>query len=172
MAVKILGSAIIMAASVGFGFYLSGRDTYRCCELMQMKKALNILVSEIRFSNALSEAAINVSDRVNGAVSHLFAAFGASLAQRAQGTVLEFWENSITAVKARSYFTDDDFEMFLNLGKTFGYLDKQMQIDAICLVIGQIDGEYALLSQKRDQNKKLYLNLGALGGLAVVITLL
>jgi stage III sporulation protein AB len=139
---------------------------------MQMKKALRVLVSEIRFSNALGEAAKNVSERVNGAVSHLFAAFGANLAHKAEGSASVFWENNLAAIKERSYFTDEDFEMFLQLGKTFGYLDKQMQTDAINLVINQIDGEYALLTERRDKNKKLYFNLGALGGLAVVIALL
>lgn len=172
MLLKIIGAVVVMAASVGMGFYFAGRDGYRLSELAQMKKALTVLVSEIRFSNALEEAAYNISERTTGVVSKIFESFGSHISEKNGDGICAVWESVLATGKRESYFSDEDLDMFLSLGRTFGYLDKEMQIDSIGLVIGQIDNESKILIEKREKDKRMYMNLGILGGLALVIMLL
>lgn len=172
MLLKIIGAAVVMMASVGMGFYYAGRDGYRLSELAQMKKALTVLVSEIRFSSQLEEAALNISERATGVVAKIFASFGTCIREKSGEDLCNLWEYVLVSFKRESYFSDEDLDMLFALGRTFGYLDKAMQIDSIGLVISQIDGESNLLIEKREKNKRMYMNLGILGGLALVIMLL
>lgn len=172
MLYKILGAVAVMAASIGTGYYFAGKDGYRLSELAQMKKALTVLLSEIRFCAALPEAAKNVSERTVGHVSLIFDAFAGFLNKRDGCDVQSAWESALGTDKRLSYFLAEDWDMLMALGKTFGYLDKEMQIDAISLVISQIIAETELLIKKREKNKKMYMNLGILGGLALVTILL
>jgi stage III sporulation protein AB len=61
--------------------------------------------------------------------------------------------------------------MLNGFGKTLGYLDKELQMNAIKHTVGYIDGKIASLQLNCEKNKRMYLNLGVLGGLLLAVVL-
>jgi stage III sporulation protein AB len=76
MLLRILGILLIMAGSVGIGFYYSAKEGYRVQDLLEFKKALMILSSEIEYMRStLSEACANIAKRTGLGISPIFAEF-------------------------------------------------------------------------------------------------
>jgi len=65
-----------------------------------------------------------------------------------------------------------DIEQFMSLGSSLGYLDGEMQLNGIEMVISYIDMVTEELKVSSDKNKKMYRSLGVLGGILIVIVLL
>lgn len=169
MILKACGSILLFASCSALGFYMGSRESFRINELGQMKKALTILLSEIEFNNLLPEAAENISCHTRGVISALFLKFSENLLKKDGTDIPVIWAQTLKDIKAKSYFTSEDIEAFADLGNTFGYMDKKMQVNNIKLVLEYIESETEILYKRRDKNKKMYQSLGILGGLLLVI---
>ncbi|GHU50375.1 hypothetical protein AGMMS49975_01270 [Clostridia bacterium] len=172
MVAKIIGGALVLISCVFGGAYMSMRSSFRANELESLRRAFLILISEIEFSNPLREACQNVAERVPCAASKIFAAFADLIQEQDGSRACDLWERAVRAHAGGSQLSPSDAEMLLSFGKTFGYLDTTMQLNNIGLALKYIDNETTLLSEKSSNDKKLYLNLGVLGGLMLVIVLI
>lgn len=167
---KIAGSVMILTASVLGGLYASGLDSFRIHDLNEMKKALTILKSEIGFAaSPLSEALKNIAARTERPVNSIFTRLAERLDERCGESVSELWSWSVRHNKTRTYYTDEDLECLYSFGKTLGYLDKNMQIAAIEILIETINGKVDMLNAAAVKNRQMYRSLGILGGLLAIV---
>lgn len=173
MILKIIGSIFIIGASSVLGFYYAGKETFRINDLSEMKRAMLILISEIEYSmNTLPEAVKNISSKINKPVSYFFDYFYNRLSERGINSIDEIWSESIDTNKNKTYFDSEDIECFKSFGSTLGYLDKNMQINNINMVIEYIDYKIEFINNSVQKNKKMYQSLGLLGGMLITIILL
>ena len=170
-AIKILGMILTLAASTALGMYIASLGTFRRQDLLEFKKALLILKSEIEYIAApLPEAMENIAMRTVAPVSPLFSHYASALMRNESGeTAYRLWLASINACKKGSFLKDEDYEVIGNFGKTLGYLDKKMQIDSIRFTMDYIDGKAEELKESSTKNQRMYRSLGVIGGILLLV---
>jgi stage III sporulation protein AB len=159
-----------MAGSIGMGIYFSEKEKFRVQDLLEFKKAFLILSSEIEFMRAtLSEACANIAKRTAHGVSKIFSNYSLLLRDGEGETAYRLW---LTALENQNTFlAPEDRTIIEDFGKTLGYLDKQMQKNAIDHAVAYIDEKTAALQKQSDKNKKMYRGLGVIGGLLIAVVL-
>ena len=171
MLVQAGGAILILGASIMWGVFMAAKNYYRIKDLREMKRAFSILISEIDYGQTpLSEAAINISHKCAQPVRSIFKNFGEGLLGKVD--VSSLWSESIDAVSDESYFLSEDLEIFKSFGKTLGYLDAEMQVRNIEMQLDHINHKIGEIEKIKDKARKMYLSLGALGGLMTIVALL
>ena len=169
--IKILGMIITLLASAALGYYFSNLPVFRRQDLLEFKKALLILKSEIEYVAApLPDAMANIAARTTLPVSRLFAFFAESLKHNENGeTAYRLWMTAIGEHKQQIFLNEDDWEVMGNFGKTLGYLDKQMQVDSIHFTMDYIDSEITQVQENIGKNQRMYRSLGVIGGILLLV---
>ncbi|MCL1842572.1 MAG: stage III sporulation protein AB [Defluviitaleaceae bacterium] len=170
MFLRVAGTLLIMAGSVGLGMYYAAKESFRVQDLLEFKKALLILSSEIEYMRStLAEACANIAKRTGLGVAPIFEHFSQLLAGGEGETAYRLWLTAMDAGREGIFLAAEDFVVLEDFGKTLGYLDKQMQKNAINYAVSYIDEKAAALQAQSDKNKKMYRSLGAIGGLLITI---
>ncbi|MCL2399236.1 MAG: stage III sporulation protein AB [Defluviitaleaceae bacterium] len=169
--IRVIGVALTLVASGVLGLYLSGLGKFRLQDLLEFKKALLILKSEIEYvATPLPEAMANISVRTTKPISLIFEHYSQSLKNNSEGeTAYQLWIASIKIHKQKSFLKDDDWEIIENFGKTLGYLDKQMQVDTITFTTDYIDAQVSKLQEINEKNQRMYRSLGVVGGILLLV---
>jgi len=166
---RIAGTLLVMAGSVGIGFYLSAKERFRVQDLLEFKKGFMILSSEIEHMRcALPTACANISKRTSGGVSGVFARF-AEILNDGDETAYQAW--LVAMQNSEIWLAAEDRTILEDFGKTLGYLDKKMQQNAIDHVVAYIDEKTAQLSAQSAKTTRMYRSLGAVGGLLLAVVL-
>ncbi len=170
MIIKIIGMVVVFCTVSFAGIYYGNLDGFRIADLLEMKKALAILKSEIEFAmTPLPEALLNIGQRTKKPISGIFLALEEFIHLRRNESICDLWEESLLQHEKQSYFTKEDITQLTLFGKTLGYLDKNMQIHNISMATDYINSKITLLNQTRYKNKRLFQSLGVLGGLLLVV---
>jgi len=172
MLLKILGAMAVVAGCAGLGFYIAAKEGFRIRELLEFKKSLLILASEIEYKkNPLNTACENIANRTEGIVAKLYENYSVLLAESQGETAYRLWMLALENMQKKSFYTAEDIAVFDSFGKTLGYLDKPMQLNAINYSINCIDEKVAALQAAGDKNKRMYRSLGAIAGLLIIVLL-
>jgi stage III sporulation protein AB len=167
-----MGALVIGAAGAALGYYYSNLEKYRIQDLLEFKKAMLILSSEIEYMRtALPEAAGHIAHKTDNPVSDVFSCFAVLLENNGPNTSYQLWTQALERQKKRSFLAEEDWVALNGFGKTLGYLDKQMQLNAIRLTVDYIDAKVTLLQTGSGKNERMYRSLGVLGGLLVAVVL-
>lgn len=173
MILKIIGAVIIVLSSTLIGFFYSRKEEYRINDLNEMKRAFTILISEIEYaSNSLPESMINISNKTENPISKILIDFAENLNKKDGQTIQQLWTEAVIRNKNDTYFIDEDLENIKSFGSTLGYLDRNMQINNINIMIDYINKKTDTLSEISIKNKKMYRSLGILGGMIIAIILI
>ncbi|MCL2203078.1 MAG: stage III sporulation protein AB [Defluviitaleaceae bacterium] len=172
MLMQLIGAMAVVGGAAALGFYYAALETQRTLDLLEFKKALLILSSEIEYMRTpLPAAAVNIGKRVQRWVEPMFTRFGELLAQGEGETAYRLWMQAIGEVKEQTRLSEEDWAVVEGFGKTLGYLDKEMQRNAIEYTLSYIDEKAVALQTQADKNKKMYRSLGVVGGLLLVVVL-
>ena len=171
MAIRIIGMLLTVASSAALGLYLSNLGIFRQKDLLEFKRALLILKSEIEYiATPLPEAMANISEKLRCPMDGLFADYSKLLKSNAKGeSAYHLWQSAIESHKRAMFLKDDDIEIIESFGKTLGYLDKQMQIDSIRNTLDYIDVQVSSLQESNEKNKRMYRSLGLIAGLLLLV---
>jgi len=172
MLLRLIGSLAVILGCAGLGMYYAAKEGFRIRELQELKKALLILASEIEYMRApLNLACQNIAKRTEGVISTLFSNFAQLLSNNEGETAYQLWTNAVSSIKAKTFMTAEDFSIIDGFGKTLGYLDKQMQQNAIDFAISYIDEKVATLQTQGNKTKRMYRSLGIIAGLLITVVL-
>jgi len=172
MLLRLAGALAVIGGCIGLGLYYAAKESYRTSELLEFKKALLILSSEIEYKRSpLAVACQNIAKRTNSVVGNLFSIFSESLTTGESETAYRLWVSAAESVKEASHMHNEDWDIIEGFGKTLGYLDKNMQQNAIDYAINYIDEKSAELHLQGDKNKRMYRSLGVISGLLVTVVL-
>lgn len=171
--IKLLGSAMIVAASGLGGIAVAGNYSRRPKELRSIRSALQMLETEISYgATHLQEALSLVADRCDQKnVARIFSGTAAELSARSGLTAAQAWEKSIQGYYGESTLKSQDLLILRNLGLSLGISDREDQIKHLRLAMEQIAAEKARAEEEAARNVKLWSYLGFLGGFLVVIVL-
>ncbi|MCL2873874.1 MAG: stage III sporulation protein AB [Defluviitaleaceae bacterium] len=170
---NITGIVLIMVSTGLIGLYYSNVDGYRISDLLEFKRAISILQSEIEYTGTpLSEAASNVALRTNGSVSRIFERLSELVVTNRQDSMADIWKTAFLPAVDEAYFSKKDVEQFLEFGNALGYLDSNMQLKNITLLLDYIENRIDELNATKIKNRKMYSSAGVLTGLLIVVILI
>lgn len=149
------------------GKYLSKKYVYREKELNEMKSALNVLKSKIKFTySPIGEIFEEISKNTSKNIAMIF-----SLAKEKMNriTANQAWEEAIE--EANINLTKEDKQTLKTLSKLLGQTDVEGQVSQIDVTQKFLEIQMKEAHEQRQKNEKLYSKLGITIGLAIVIIL-
>lgn len=167
---KAAGILMILTAGAGLGFGGSYELSLREKSLQQILLMIRWLKGEILSSHAsLHDAFESVSRRMPG----LYGEFLKKTAERmetSQGMQFaELYRNCAMETVGKLPLAEKEWEMFLALGGTLGYLDLDMQKKQLEFYEDEFGHSMENLRAEMPAKKKVYQSLGVMGGILLVI---
>lgn len=152
---KFIILGIILFLSSYIGIILSNKYKNRLIELKEIKKALNIFETKIKYTYApVPEIFKDISDNLTNNVGEIF--LNASNKME-NDTAQNSWRQAVE--EAKTNMNKDDLEVIKDLGKLLGKTDIEGQISQIELTDKFIDKNIENAEKEYLKNNKLYKTL-------------
>lgn len=158
---------IILVSCSLIGRYLSKKYVIRVKELEEMKNALNMFKSKIKFTyEPIPEIFEEIAKNTSKTVGQVF-----QLAKEKMenNTANVAWEEAIE--ESENNFTKEDKYVIKTLSKLLGQTDVEGQTSQIEITQKFLETQLKEAQIQREKNEKLYSKLGTTIGLAIVIIL-
>ena len=158
---------IILVACSLIGRYLSKKYIIRVNELEEMKNALNMFQSKIKFTyEPIPEIFEEIAQNTSRSIGQVF-----SLAKEKMQTSTAniAWEEAIE--ESQNNLTKDDKYVLKTLSKLLGQTDVDGQTSQIEITQKFLETQLKEAQEQKEKNEKLYSKLGTTIGLAIVIIL-
>ena len=165
--IKYISLLGVFCISFYIGNCISKKYILRLTELKDLKNALNIIESKIRYTyEPLSDIFIQTSKMVSKNISQIFVQASENMKKV---NAEEAWNKSIETNVTNLNL--EDLESVQNFGKMLGKTDKEGQISRIELTKVFIEMQIDKAKIEEEKNSKMYKTLGIIVGLAFVIIL-
>ncbi|QFT89750.1 stage III sporulation protein SpoAB [Bacillus sp. THAF10] len=169
--IKILGAALILAATTWVGFEAARHLMERPRQLRQLKVALQSLEAEIMYGHTpLADAARNISKQLEKPLSWFFEGFSYKL-DKSSLTVREAWQESLEDIWTSTAYKNAELEIMKQFGETLGQHDRYTQQKHIQLALTHLEREELDARDKQSRYERMIKSLGVLSGLLLVILL-
>lgn len=158
---------IVLVVCSLIGKYLSKRYVIRVNELEEMRNALNMLQSKIKFTyEPIPEIFGEISQNTNKNVGQVF-----QLAKEKMenSTANIAWEEAVD--EAQNSLTKEDKHVLKTLSKLLGQTDVEGQTSQIQITQKFLETQLKEAQEEKEKNEKLYSKLGTTIGLAIIIIL-
>lgn len=166
--IKFIIYILIFCLCTYIGLLISKQYKNRVTELNELKIALNILKTKIRFTNeTLKDIFDDIAKNSKGNVSNLFKEISSKINFN---TAQYAWETSLDNSSLR--LKDEDIQALKSMGKLLGKTDLEGQLKEIELTENFLETQIIDAKNEREKNEKLYKTLGMVSGLGIVIILM
>ena len=162
---KIIILTVIMGMCTALGLMKANRYKLRVIDLQEMKKALNLATTKMRYTyEPLPDLFYEISKDLNENISNIFKKSHEYMEDLSAG---QAWEK---AVDESTYnFTKEDINIIKGLSKLLGKTDLERQLMQIELTNKLLDEQIVQATNLKNKNTKLYKTLGATIGIAIMI---
>lgn len=159
---------LILLSSSLIGKFLSKKYVYRLEELEEIKNALNILKTKIKFTyEPIPEIFREISENTSKNVGNIFK----QASQKMETTTANnAWEQSVEETETNLKLEDKN--VIKKLSKLLGQTDVEGQVSQIEITENFLETQIKEAVQEKQKNEKLFTRLGTIMGLAIVIILL
>lgn len=165
---KILILICIVIASTFLGILFSKKYSNREKELKEMKSALNIFATKIKFTyEPIPNIFLEISNKIGGNIGMVFERAATRMKEESAG---DAWNNAFSDIQ--SNLIEEDIVILKNLGRLLGQTDVEGQIAEIEVVIQFLDTQLDNARQEKIKNEKMYRTLGIVGGLTIAVILI
>jgi len=150
--VKLIILMLVFLSSLYIGILISRKYIYREKELKEMKNALNILKTKMKFTyESIPEIFTYISQKTKKGIKEIFEL---SVHQMQELPAGEAWNYALD--KVNNCMTTEDKEILRSLGKLLGKTDIDGQISEIELVDNFLDTQIEMALGERKKNEKMY----------------
>lgn len=165
--IKYIILFLILIVSSVIGRMLSKKYVHRLEELEEMKSALNILKTKIKFTyEPIPEIFEEISKTSMKNIGNIFKRAKEKMNRK---TANEAWEEAV--IETESNLKADDKNILKTLSKLLGQTDMEGQISQIEITEKFLDTQIKEAEEEKRKNEKLYTRLGTIMGMALVIVL-
>lgn len=162
---KIFLLIAIIVASTFLGILFSKKYSNREKELKEMKNALNMLSTKIKFTyETIPNLFIEISNKIQGTVGKIFMRSAIRMKEESAG---EAWTSSFDDVP--NNLLEEDITILKSLGRLLGQTDVEGQLSEIEVVNQFLDTQLENARQERIKNEKMYRTLGIISGLTCAV---
>ena len=166
--IKLIIYITIFCVSSGIGFIYSKKYIDRENELKEIKSALNICKTKMKFTyETIPEIFKYISNSMNGNVKKLFQKACEKMKTENAG---EAWKQALDDTELN--INNEDKEVLKSFSKLLGKTSLEGQISEIELTCEFLDVQIKKAEIDRNKNEKLYRTLGIVGGAGMVIILI
>lgn len=159
---------IILLLSTLAGRAMSKRYTYRLEELEELKLALNILKTKIKFTyEPIPDIFTEISDNTN--ISNIGKIFAYAKEKIKVEPISTAWEEAVNEVRCN--LNDEDKKSIKTLSKLLGQTDIEGQISQIEITESFLENQLNEAIIAKQKNERLYTRLGTILGMTIVIIL-
>lgn len=163
--IKLIILLSVFVSCLLIGILMAKKYSNRLQELREMKNALNMFETKIKFTyESLPEIFKEISRQSNKNIGDIFKKACEDMKDKSAG---EAWNESIDTVN--SNMNIEDKTILKSLGKLLGKTDIEGQISEIKLVSSFLDTQIELAEKEKEKNEKMYKTLGGIVGLTLVI---
>ena len=157
---RVAGACLILSASSLLGVQKSRQFTKRIEQLQELQRIVLLIQGEILYKNAALPEALRSSA---GKAGRADAFDGVRFS--------DLFETEIKEQLKGTALTKEDKEEFARFGESLGYLDVEMQKNAMKLYLKELEQKIEYLQKEIPQKRKLYQSLGVMGGIFLLILL-
>ncbi|MBS6397524.1 MAG: stage III sporulation protein AB [Clostridiales bacterium] len=167
---RLTGMVCILCGSTGLGLAFARDLDLRIEELNQLRQLMLLLRGEIRYMHQpLPEAFLHLAADSFGCFGEFFRQTGQDLIRRDGQTSEEIWKRNLKQYVPGLHMTGQEQRELEKLGSMLGYLDVEMQLNALDYYLEQLKVSLEQAAEAVGSRRKLYQYLGVLGGMALVI---
>lgn len=169
---KAAGSLLIVTGSTMAGFMFSRRLTERLELIRETQGFLMELENEIHYmGRPLGWALLSFSENKSGEMAK-FSKRVSELHRDQDMTIEAAWRKSLDQFRQQWPIHREEWALLLSVGEVLGKTDKAGQSAFIQMMRDKFSFQEKKAEEERARKEKLYKNLGALGGLALVLVLI
>ena len=168
LGIKIIIYSLIFLTSSGIGVIISKRYEQRAQELKDIKNALNMFKTKIRFTyEPIPDIFKEISEKINSRTGKVFEIASCNMKLLTAG---DAWNMAIDTNILE--INEEDKRVLKDLSRLLGQTDIDGQINQIELTNLFLDEQIKKAERDRDKNEKMYRILGMIAGLVIVIILI
>lgn len=169
---KVIGICLLAAGCGGIGFYESMELTRHEELLKQVRQMMILLKGEIRYGNSsLCDVFEKLSERLGGELGKFLKEMAVQIQGQKRVCFSKIYRMSAKKTGICRKMTEAENMLFLELGDSLGDFDRETQIRQIELYEKELEMRLEEICRQFPQKKKLYQNLGVLGGIFLAILL-
>ena len=166
--IKYIMLFLIFISANLIGKFLAKKYIDRLQELEEMKNALNIFKSKIKFTyEPIPEIFEEIANNSNPNISQIFKS---SKEKMENLSAEEAWIEAIE--ESQNNLTKEDKNTLKMLSKLLGQTDVTGQISQIEITENFLETQIKQAQEEKQKNEKLYIRLGTTIGLVIVIILI
>ncbi len=166
--IKCLTLILILSSTTYIGILISKKYLNRVKDLKEMKNALNMFSTKIKFTyEPIPQTFKEISQKTNPNISNIFKNVCEKMDNQNAGKA---WEEALE--ESNTNMTKEDIEVLKNLSNLLGKVDIEGQVNEVELVENFLDTQIELAEEEKQKYVKMYKTLGITIGLAVVIILI
>ena len=165
---KIFLLILIITSSSYLGILFSKKYANREKEIKQMKTALNMFATKIKYTyEPIPSLFMEIANKIGGNIGNIFSLSATIMKETSAG---EAWEKALEEVKHN--LSKEDIIVLKNLSKLLGQTDIEGQISQIEVVKQFLATQLENANEERRKNEKMYRTLGIVTGLTIAIILI
>lgn len=166
--VKVIILFIIFILSNQIGKIIAGKYRYRFEELCEMKNALNIFRTKIKFTyEPIPEIFEEIAQNTGNNINEVFLLARDLMKNK---TASDSWQEAV--FKSQNNLKNEDKKILNMLSKMLGESDIEGQVSQIDITQEFLDKQIKIAEEEKVKNEKLFKKLGTITGAAIVIILI
>lgn len=167
---RAAGVCLVLGASFLLGMQKSRQFTKRIEQLQELHRMVLCIQGEILYKKAeLPEALRSSAGKVRPPFD-LFLRQTAGRADSFDGVRFScLFEQEIREQLKQTALVKEDKEELTRFGESLGYLDVEMQKNAMIFYLRELEQKIEYLQREVPQKRKLYQSLGVMGGIFLLI---
>lgn len=171
---KIIGMLIVVIATTGIGVYIPSIQKNKYKFLEKLRESMIIMKREIDYSvNTLPSIFVNLSSKTeNKMIKSFYETIYKNITSLGSGNAQEIWVKCADESLKDSKIETNELMYIKSFGACLGYLDKNMQLSNINMLIDNLEESINKYKEKYDKSSKLYTRMGVLTGIMIVIVMM
>lgn len=166
--IKYITLILILSSTTYIGILISKKYLNRVKDLKEMKNALNMFSTKIKFTyEPIPQTFKEISQRTKPNISSIFKNVCEKMNTENAGKA---WEEALE--ESNTNMTKEDIAVLKNLSNLLGKVDVEGQVNEVELVENFLDTQIEIAEEEKQKYVKMYKTLGITIGLAVVIILI
>lgn len=166
--IKYLTLILILSLTSYIGILISKKYLNRVKDLKEMKNALNMFSTKIKFTyEPIPQTFKEISQKTKPNISNIFRNAYEKMNTNSAGKA---WEEALE--ESSTNMIKEDIEVLKNLSNLLGKVDIEGQVNEVELVEKFLDTQLESAEEEKQKYVKMYKTLGVTVGLAVVIILI
>ena len=165
---KVITLSLIFISSTSIGILMANKYRKRVEELSNMKKALNIFETKMKYTyKPIPDIFEEIATSFTNNTGEIFKIACQNMQTKSAS---ESWNLALDSVNTN--MQKNDIQVLKGLAKLLGKTEIEGQISEIKLTDNFLNIQLEDAKKALDKNEKLYKNLGVITGLALVIILI